>query len=48
MCIRDSYSIDDTISIKGKNSEEIEQILGYRGRTALVHRDDLVISDTGN
>jgi glutamate 5-kinase len=43
-----AYSIDDTISIKGKNSEEIEQILGYRGRTALVHRDDLVISDTGN
>jgi len=22
--------------------------LGYRGRTALVHRDDLVISDIGD
>ncbi len=43
-----AYSIGDTLSIKGKNSDEIEQILGYRGRTALVHRDDLVISDTGN
>ena len=43
-----AYSIRDTLDIKGKSTAEIENILGYRGRTALVHRDDLVISDIGD
>ena len=43
-----AYSINDTLNIKGKNTLEIEDILGYRGRSALVHRDDLVISDMGD
>lgn len=43
-----AYSIRDTLNIKGKSTLEIENILGYRGRTALVHRDDLVISDIGD
>ena len=43
-----AYSIRDTLDIKGKSTPEIESILGYRGRTALVHRDDLVISDIGD
>ena len=43
-----AYSIRDTLDIKGKSTPEIENILGYRGRTALVHRDDLVISDIGD
>lgn len=43
-----AYSIRDTLDIKGKSTLEIENILGYRGRTALVHRDDLVISDIGD
>ena len=42
-----AYSISDTLDIKGKSTPEIENILGYRGRSALVHRDDLVISDAG-
>ena len=43
-----AYSIRDTLDIKGKSTPEIEKILGYRGRAALVHRDDLVISDIGD
>ena len=43
-----AYSISDTLDIKGKSTLEIENILGYRGRSALVHRDDLVIADTGD
>ena len=43
-----AYSIRDTLDRKGKSTPEIENILGYRGRTALVHRDDLVISDIGD
>ena len=29
--------------IKGRNTRDFEQILGYAGRAALVHRDDMVI-----
>ena len=29
--------------IIGQNSNEIENILGYAGRTSVVHRDDLAI-----
>ena len=43
-----AYSISDTLDIKGKSTLEIENILGYRGRSASVHRDDLVIADTGD
>lgn len=34
----------DAKKIKGKNTDEIAQILGYIGRTELVHRDDMVIT----
>ena len=27
----------------GRRSEEIETLLGYRGRDAMIHRDDLVL-----
>lgn len=37
------YSADETRAIAGHKSAEIEQILGYAGRAALVHRDDMVI-----
>ena len=40
-----AYSLKDTLIIKGKSTDEIEKILGYRGRSASVHRDDLVITD---
>ena len=37
------YSIENAKQIIGKKSAEIEKILGYSGRAALVHRDDLVV-----
>jgi glutamate 5-kinase len=38
-----SYSSEDARKIIGHNSSEIEDILGYRGRGELVHRDNLVL-----
>jgi glutamate 5-kinase len=38
-----AYSSDDASSIAGHKSSEIEDILGYRGRDEVVHRDDLVL-----
>ncbi|MDP7150307.1 MAG: glutamate 5-kinase [Paracoccaceae bacterium] len=35
------YTADEAIAIKGRRSDAIESILGYPGRAALVHRDDL-------
>lgn len=39
------YTGAETAAIKGKRSEEIEPILGYEGRAALIHRDDMVLND---
>ncbi len=39
-----AYSSDDACRIIGHKSGEIEEILGYRGREELIHRDDLVLS----
>ncbi len=36
-------SAADAARIIGHKSGEIEQILGFKGRSALVHRDDLVV-----
>jgi len=38
-----AYGAADARRIAGHKSREIEQILGYRGRDELVHRDDLVL-----
>lgn len=38
-----SYSSTDAARIMGRQSDAIEEILGYAGRPALVHRDDLVL-----
>jgi glutamate 5-kinase len=38
-----SYSSADASRVLGRHSEEIEEILGYAGRPALIHRDDLVL-----
>lgn len=38
-----AYSSDDIAAIKGCKSEAIETILGYRGRSEVIHRDDLVV-----
>jgi glutamate 5-kinase len=37
------YSDSDVARIMGRQSSEIETILGFRGRAELIHRDDLVI-----
>jgi len=38
-----AYSHADTARIMGRRSSDIEQLLGFRGRVELIHRDDLVI-----
>ena len=38
-----AYSSADIAAIKGHKSEEIETLLGYRGRAEVIHRDDLVV-----
>lgn len=37
------YEETEVRQISGRKSNEIKQILGYPGRTALVHRDDMVM-----
>jgi glutamate 5-kinase len=37
------YTADEARAIAGHRSGDIEAILGYAGRAALIHRDDLVI-----
>jgi glutamate 5-kinase len=39
-----SYDADDARRIAGRKSAEIEAILGYAGRAAMVHRDDMVMT----
>ncbi|MEQ9333075.1 glutamate 5-kinase [Thalassobaculum sp.] len=39
-----AYGADDAARIAGRKSREIEEVLGYRGRDEIVHRDDLVLT----
>lgn len=39
-----AYSCEDARRIAGHKSDDIEGLLGYRGREELIHRDDLVMS----
>jgi glutamate 5-kinase len=39
-----AYDSEDAAKIIGKQSSEIEAILGFKGRDVLIHRDDLVLS----
>ncbi|WP_119678925.1 glutamate 5-kinase [Indioceanicola profundi] len=39
-----AYGADDARLIQGRQSAEIEAILGYHGRDEMIHRDDLVLS----
>ncbi|MEE8173381.1 MAG: glutamate 5-kinase [Alphaproteobacteria bacterium] len=41
-----AYSAADARRIMGHKSGEIERILGYRGRDAIIHRDDLVLEES--
>lgn len=37
------YTAEEAVLIRGRKSAEIEAILGYPGRAALIHRDDMVL-----
>lgn len=37
------YTADEALSIQGRQSGDIAAILGYPGRAALIHRDDMVL-----
>jgi glutamate 5-kinase len=38
-----AYAVEDLKIIAGHRSEEIEALLGWRGRDEAIHRDDLVL-----
>lgn len=38
-----AYSAEDATRLLGRKSDEFEAILGYRGRPALIHVDDMVL-----
>jgi glutamate 5-kinase len=40
-----AYSSADAERIMGRRSQEIEALLGFRGRDEMIHRDDLVLVD---
>lgn len=39
-----AYDASDAVRIAGRKSSEISVVLGHEGRSAMVHRDDLVVS----
>jgi glutamate 5-kinase len=39
-----AYSSEEARRIQGRRSEEIEALLGYRGRDELIHRDNLSLT----
>lgn len=40
-----AYSSEEARRLQGRRSDEFEDVLGYRGRDELVHRDDMVVFD---
>ena len=38
-----SFSSEEIDKIKGKQSREIEKILGYLSKTEIIHKDDMVL-----
>jgi glutamate 5-kinase len=40
-----AFDLVDAQKIAGKRTAEIEAILGYRGRSAMIHRDDMVLRE---
>ncbi|MFN3878946.1 MAG: glutamate 5-kinase [Brevundimonas sp.] len=40
-----AYAADEAVRIRGRRSDEIEALLGYRGASVLIHRDDMVLDD---
>ena len=39
-----AYDADDADKIKGRSSADVLSILGFEGRTEMIHRDDLVMA----
>ena len=39
-----AYARSDAERLIGRKSAEIEGILGYRGRAAMIHRDDMALN----
>jgi glutamate 5-kinase len=39
-----AYGADDARLIAGRQSSQIEELLGYIGREEIIHRDDLVVT----
>ena len=39
-----AYSNGDAERIRGRRSSELEELLGFRGRDEMIHRDDLVLT----
>jgi glutamate 5-kinase len=38
-----AYDLADAEQIKGRSSADVRELLGYEGRTEMIHRDDLVL-----
>lgn len=43
-----AYDAADAVRIAGLKTAEIETVLGYEARSAMIHRDDLVVSHDGS
>jgi glutamate 5-kinase len=44
-----AYDAEDAERIRGRNSADIEEVLGMPGRAEMIHRDDLVLKgETGS
>jgi glutamate 5-kinase len=39
-----AYDAGDAVQIAGRNSREIESLLGMPGRAEIIHRDDMVLA----
>jgi glutamate 5-kinase len=42
-----AYDAADAVRIAGLKTTEIEAVLGYEARSAMIHRDDLVVNGNG-
>ncbi|MEL7548102.1 MAG: glutamate 5-kinase [Pseudomonadota bacterium] len=43
-----AYSAEDIRQIAGLHTDEMADVLGYRGRPAVIHRDDLILTGNDN
>jgi glutamate 5-kinase len=43
-----AYDAENARKIIGKRSADIEEILGYAGRSEMIHRDDMIIKEPGS